>query len=597
MKKIYFTIAVLAAAALTSCEQEQSFDEFTVGENEIAFVIQDSETRSAEIDAPEIKGETYNLGQVGDLNLILEETITDLNGIVPETKGTPIYTQNVGDIYADKLVVSIPGFDDATYESMEKGMKYSQLQYNHDKNDATKGKGWRYRHNYSASIWPTGTNADKPVDFYLRMPDDMTTNGVTMGTMTGGTTNFSYTSPITAAAQQDILFSYVSMTETQHKNALPNGYPVKFYHALSGIKFAINNNATEREKLGIEVTGITFIGLKNTGSCSYNAGAFTWSNVSATSATNSMSETFTTDDMAVTYDEDLFPSSFFTNNQAKKGDEINKKDDASYTFWVIPQDFANNNNAKILINYKMNGATESLEIPLKAIATKAWAAGQLRTFTFKLNDVNLKIEDKVNIPTSGSDASNAFKGSWKDEVTITNTGNTDAYIRAAIVGQWRDTESNKQDDIIFGFRDEINNLYIVESWYQDQFGPNAQHKHGEFVGLAGYKDSSNATGANNSGGNPFNGWTLCTDGFYYYTTAVEPGGTTTDLFKSYTLKQAPTPTAESAILPISRIYFTLEIATQAISANDPDKFDGTNCAWDVAWQKADKKNIKPVAKQ
>ena len=595
MKKIYIAIAVLAAAALTSCQQEQSFEDHIFGENEITFVLQGNETRAAEVGNPVVKGETIKLGEIGDLNLFLEETITDLNGILPETKGSPIYTENVGSFYKDKLVVKIPGMDDTVYESMD-----DKLTYDHVKNDSSKGKGWRYHHNYTSSIWPTNGTA---VEFYLRMPDDMTSYGVTMKTTAEGKTTFDYTSPTTAAAQQDIIFSYASMTESQHKAALPNGYPVEFYHALSGVKFAISNELVEGKlEMGIKVTGVTFIGLSNTGTCTVNLAAtnnkVSWEDVEPTSDTNTISQTFDpATENVVTYKQDLFPENFFTTgtttgaNQSVTGSEINKKDDASYTFWLIPQNFTNS-NAVIRIDYEINGVTEYMELPLKSIAKKAWDAGQLRTFTFKLNDVNLKIEDTV---TSAGTAANGFTGSKKSAVTITNTGNTDAFIRAAIVGQWLSsakTDDTEAGDIVFGFTDAVGNVYDVESWYQDQF-VNGSHNHGEFVGLAGYKDTSEADGANNAGSNPFNDWVLCKDGYYYYTKAVAPNGTTAKLFDSYTLKTAPKPTYGGTTWSAQMIYFTLEIATQAVSAN---KLDGSQYAWADAWAIALGETNKPVKK-
>lgn len=599
MKKIHIAIAVLATATLISCQQERSFDNITVGENEIAFVIQGNATRSADVDRTEDKGTVVNLGRVGEsLDLLLEETVTDLNGTLPKTRGIPIYTENVGTVYKDQLVVYVPDLGEATYEGMD-----SKRTYAHDKFDESENPelGWRYRHVYSSSPWP---DDETEVQFYLRMPDDMTSKGVTFDedeskAFTQGKTTFTYLSPTTAAGQQDIIFTFASMTKPDHQKYLPNGYPVTFYHALTGVKFAIGNELKNGKlEMGIQVNGITFKGLNNTGTCTVDAGAstlagkVTWKDTTATPSTNLISQSFEADNNVVTYDEDLFPESFFENqtttgnttstgqNEVVSGSEINHKDDASYTFWLIPQNFANS-SASIIINYTINGVNETKEIPLKQIVKSAWTPGQLRTYTLKLNDVNLKIEDQMNTTAT-----------VKDQIVITNTGNTDAFIRASLVGQWHDAET---DVIVFGFRDEINTLYLVESWYQDQFGDNALHKHGEFVGLAGYKDTSDKTTANNAGENPFNGWVLCDDNYYYYMQPVKPGDTTAPLFDSYTLGETPKGIGPEGQITVN-IYFTLEIATQAISANDPTKFDGTNCAWDVAWQNADVKNKKPVQK-
>lgn len=603
MKKIYVAIAVLVAAALTSCQQEQSFEDSNLGENGIAFVLQGGATRAAETSTLETPGISIDIAQVGNQTLYMEETITDLNGFLPETKGTPIYTENVGKIDAYKeMIVNIPDKGgDASYESMD-----ASLTYDHIKGDPDQGKGWRYQHNYPASIWPTGDNAGDEVPFYFRMPASM--SGATFATNAhaNGKTTFTYTSPTTAATQQDILFSYVSVNKENYKKALPNGYPVMMYHALSGIKFAISNELVNGAlEMGIQITGISFIGVKNTGTCTVNAGAsaiadkIAWNNVSATETTNVMSQAFAPADNVVTYTDSMFPDSFDAtgtidgNNKTVSGSEINHAGDAAYTFWIIPQSFDANSKAKIRIDYKINGNTEYMEILLNKIAKAAWGAGQLRTFTFKLNDVNVKIEDTVTLKNA-SDDTNPYTQSVKSNVIITNTGNTDAYIRAAIVGQWlssvKDANTNV-GDIVFGFTDAIGRLDLVESWYEDQF-VNGTHNHGEFVGLAGYKNSG--TSGNTSGTNPYNGWTLCEDGYYYYTTAVNPKGTTAALFDSYTIKSVPTPTYGGQVWEKDHVYFTLEIATQAISANDAEKMDGSNYSWDVAWEKAT--GNKPVQK-
>ena len=596
MKKIHIVLAVLATAALSSCVQEKSFNGVPVGENEIAFVLQGGATRSAEV-SPVTKGGSYDLGRFGDRNLFLEETITDLNYAMAETRGVPVYTENVGtlDLYKKGLVVSFPNVADATFETMDD----AQLE----------GSGWRFTHTYPKTPWP---DEKTPVDVYFRMPASMTSNGVTVSSQTGGETTFSYTSPTTAEAQQDIIFSYVKMSKADHNKALPNGYPVHFYHALTAVKFAISNELAERNKYGIKVTGLSFIGLKNTGTCVVNVGAeefadkITW-DASKTADDNTMTQAFVYEEgdskdkyvvnLSSSDNPSNLPASFYAGGVSQN---LNKAD-ASYTFWVIPQAFAANDGAILRIDYEMNGTSEYMEVPLSIIAKKAWGAGELRTYTFKLDDVNMKIEDTV---TPAGNLTNAYEGSVKSNPIVTNTGNKNAYVRAAIVGQWWDVRNQNEPAIVFGFRDEVNNLYLVESWYQDQFVLKDK-KHGEFVGLAGYQDET----ANTTGAVTYNGWTLCTDGYYYYNTIVTPEPAnadpnaaskpwqTTPLFTSYTLKTPPRAIDPITLgqLPAGSLYFTLEIASQAISASDPSKMDGTDFAdWKDAWKNASADNQAPV---
>ena len=95
MKKIYFVLAVLATAMLASCVREQSFSERVLKEGEVSFVLQTGvSTKAAEAVSPETRGVSLPLGKVGDQGFCLEETITDLSLVTPQTKGTP-YTRRM----------------------------------------------------------------------------------------------------------------------------------------------------------------------------------------------------------------------------------------------------------------------------------------------------------------------------------------------------------------------------------------------------------------------------------------------------------------------------------------------------------------------
>jgi hypothetical protein len=78
----------------------------------------------------------------------------------------------------------------------------------------------------------------------------------------------------------------------------------------------------------------------------------------------------------------------------------------------------------------------------------------------------------------------------KKNVKIKNTGDTDAYIRVKVVGNWCRTENGKE--------------VVIEPWTDDI--------------------------KYNSG----NGWVKHTDGYHYYTLLVAPEELTANLFDSYT---------------------------------------------------------------
>ena len=593
MKKLLF-IAAVAAIALTSCQQEKDFHGGSASDKGVSFAIQGAETRSASTVSPVSMGETILVGKMDGLELYMEESIIDLNAIGAETRGAPVYTENVGYLYRDQLGVFAESGSGSGVEAT-----YSHLDEN--KNDQGVTTGWVYQHQYSENIWP---DEDTDVQFYLRMPTDMTSHGVTSLSNEGGVTTVEYTSKDMAKDQEDIIFSGIKMNHKTYMGhyGSKGGAPVILYHALTGIKFAIANDADELAD--IQIHKISFKGLKNTGSFTFNAvtpsrDAFTWTSSAADPVDNVIYQTFEDGDL-VTYkkegDTNHFADSYFA---AGANQNLNKAD-ASYTFWLVPQ-VIDNSTAVMTIEYTMYGSDATMEIVLKDLKNSNWQAGQLRTYTFKLNEVNLKIEDKVTLAGS---AANGFTDSKKDNVTITNTGNTRAFIRASLVGQWlrdiyaidpdtgEETEQLIESYPVFGFTDNVNNLYEVASWYQDQFvklegddGP--KREHGHFVELSGYDKA-----------NGYNDWVLCKDGYYYYTVAVEPeskdvngNSKTKALFKEYVVGIAPMSQIAGLQINNKNMHFTLEIATQAVAAN---KLDGTADTWLNAWGKA---GVTPVPVQ
>lgn len=131
--------------------------------------------------------------------------------------------------------------------------------------------------------------------------------------------------------------------------------------------------------------------------------------------------------------------------------------------------------------------------------------------TFTPTSVNVEITDTVN-------------GSVKDNVVIKNTGTTNAYIRARIVGNWVS---------------DNNNGKVVQAWNPEGDGT--------FVGLPG------------------TGWVKNGD-YYYYTSPVAPEGTTAPLFTSYTV----TNTVQDA-------HLVMDILVQAIQSEGGAAMD----AWKV----------------
>lgn len=600
MKKIYLiAITVLATLALGSCIQdiEENGPVVSIGENGVAFVMSGGPaTRVGEGSEVVSRGVTVPLGVTEDgTSLYLEETVTLLDAVAPITRGTPAYTENLGVLYANQLGVhaSAGSFGDLAFEN--------------DSQAAADGS-WRYFHVYDSDPWPDETTS---VKFYLRMP--ATINGLatpSSGTTVAnpaynadGTITFTYTSPATATNMQDILFGCTAMTKPEYKTLQSSGGAhVTLYHALTGVKFAIGNEKGDITDNSIKIDTISFVGLKDAGTCTISvptsgatsANVATWDLddeiANETLSSGAYGDTVMFSKGGSFGDAGAYPESF-TNG----GNTANlNKADGSQTFWLIPQ--AMTDAVKLKITYTFDGkqSTGYLELG-KALAGITWNAGELRTFTIRIEDVNLKIEDKV---TKGPETSGAdpIIGSQKSDIVITNTGNTEVFIRAAIVGQWLNSDGNP----IFGFTDEVNNLYLVQSWYEDQF-VNHNGTHGVFVDLPGYWNKtvdSHSTEATAYPNPSSSNWELREDGYYYYTKVVAPGKATGEtgvdettgkpihdpLFTSYTVSKIPE--VENAGELVFNMYFTLEIATQAISAvkSNGDIMDDDDYA--AAWAAA-----------
>ena len=590
MKKIYLiAFTVLATLALGSCVQEIQDDNTSnvaLAENGIAFVMNGGPaTRADEGTAVVSQGVTIPLGKTENgTSLYLEETVTNLDAVAPVTRGTPAYTENLGVLYANQLGVHA-----------DQG-NFGELAFNSD--SEIKNGYWRYSHVYDSDPWPANENT--PVKFYLRMPADINGFTVTNGESTatyapdydGESISITYYSPKTAADMQDILFGYKKMSKSEYKGLqAEGGAKVTLYHALTGIKFRIGNTAEDFAKNTISIDEISFVGLKDYGTCvitpsaGSSASAAVWSDLGVTEGAVFSSGEYGT---PVEYSKDggsfgdgvgSYPNSFANANDYDK----NLNDAAAtQTFWLIPQVMTADIRLKITYTFDGNQTTGYLNFG-KILAESResgveWKAGELRTYTIRVEDVNVQIDDVVEIDGSEDDG---FKGSTKSQVVIKNTGNTKAFIRAAIVGQWLDYQNNP----VFGFTDKVNNLYIVESWYEDQF-VNEDHEHGFFVGLPGYleKSGTGETATSTRNPNPNNGWQLCTDGYYYYLTAVDPGAATGgSLFTSYEVGTIPNTEIAGAQIDHKEMHFELEIATQAISALQSN---GEPYTWADAWANA-----------
>ena len=615
MKKNYIKIMAAAASLLLfACCQENEIEiggePGVVGENTIAFAIGKTQTRAASVSASELaeQGAIIPIGtDENGRQFVLEESIIDLNS--PITRGTPVYTENVFNVYptlyAHSALEDIKvGGDIFTYN--ESTTYYTSIQY-------------------GTNIWDKGEpvtvngNSTKQLKFWMYMPSNITKYGVTFGenpfggaTSGAQTISFSYVSHGTAEEQADIIFSARAITEEEY-NSNDKVADVLFHHALTGVKFAIGNDTDD----DVRITSVAFSGLHTSASCvvtprmekqssgseegeetaveyayidnptgdhsSTDDATVHWT-LPTTAVTKALTATFTKTvdfvDGGSFKDGDVskgkYPASF-----AAAGNTNNLNDgNATQTFWLIPQPMTD--NVKLTITYKIgNGSENTWTVDFgSALGDVTWKAGQIRTYTIKVDEVNVKIEDEVTIAadqttnyTDDKGNTHTIYGGTKSGIAITNTGNTDAFMRVAITGQWVDENGAP----VFSFTDFTQQDIIQEiaSWYNDQFGTGDGH-FGVFDGLVGYT-KNNKSGVGNEG------WVKGNDGYYYYTTKVAPSATTgTAPFNSYTVTLANVPKIKVAGA-LQDVHFVMEVSTQAISAK---KLDGSDYNWYEAWENA-----------
>lgn len=579
MKKQLMQMAALAVtmgALLCSCEREKDIEAANTLDSGIISLVMGQMTTRADL-GPAIEVNTYPIGTNKDgYTLTLEETITDMGPLedVPETRGTPAYTQNVTDVYGNS-------FNGVLYGSTGQIVGDDPFTVM----DGVTGKD-------GMKVWRRiiGLNPFKqsdPLYFFLRMPESPIGVSNMAYSYSAGSIEFDYTTPSTAATQQDILFAARQLDEATYLNEFKTngGASILFRHALTGVKFAIGNNNTTagaRHPNGTVETFITEVaikGLKNQGHAKFipvgtengtqvdditeytSKDSFTWTNLTGSTSVV-FTQTFGEDDIQ-DFQQDAndqvgAPTSFYAAGEDRN---LNKAD-ASLTFWFIPQ--AMTADVKITVKFKIwdgqdLGDEETLDLNLGSVilaqtdkpgyTNKDWKAGQLRTFKLIPNMVDVDITDDVS-------------GYTKSNVVIRNTGNVKAFIRAHIVANWfGSVGTDGMDGIAVGYTSQTSSTF-VDAWRRNGSSDNYG---GAFTSLPG------------------SGWVEATDGFFYYTQPVDPGAATgTALFNTYSLPSENVP--QIWYLGTTRTQFqnvrlVMEIPVQAIMAKD-------NYTYTQAWEEA-----------
>lgn len=273
--------------------------------------------------------------------------------------------------------------------------------------------------------------------------------------------SFDYTLPAAgsspkkdATAQPDVLFAITP----DRSLATSSEVHLTFHHALSAILFKVGTMPE-----GIQLKSISIGGVYNAGHCELvDLGneelQFTWS--------------YAGKSQNATYTEEI-------NQQAVSGEQMGT---AETIFMMLPQTLGN--NTLLRLGFTMDGIDYLFEKRFKEIIP-AWEPDKKYIFTIGLPDkIDVEIDDQV-------------AGNVKSQVTITNTGVATGYVRAAIVGYWRNAMGE-----------------VSEAW---------QASDGKFTYATNWSTY----------------WKQGADGFYYYQFPLEHDQETEcRLFESYTLYDA-----------------------------------------------------------
>lgn len=436
-----------------------------------SIVNETPETRAAGKTAAFKRG-VIDLGETeGGLPLRFVDVVTF--PVVPSdyalTRGTPATSENISTLYGSFEAVAYNGTKKVTLD----GETQHDFSY--------RSESGKWAHIFSCNPWKDNSG----LYFFMGMPEIPTGSSFTSSSTTH-TISFSYTTPADAADQQDILFGGKATTKSEFESDPAAGFPVTFHHALAGVKFAIGNDANTTV-----ITQVALKGIVNTGSFVITPGAS-----SPVACTPGSTTTNYTISIPGVYEEET-------------GVKNLNEDDLSLTLWLIPQTLSN--NAELEVTFTIDGGsphTLSARIneALGVVDTNGdfvplqLAAGELHTFTLNPDDMNVTISD-----TCSETALN--------DITITNTGNVAAYLRAVIVANWQDADGN-----------------IVAAW---------DYVPAEFEGLPG------------------TGWTQEDDGYYYTTSTVAAGENAPALFTRYTPPTTP---------PVSGSHLVMDVAVQAVKA-------------------------------
>lgn len=554
----FFSISMIATAALLAAacvhEPEGGKPDTPAGSNVITVVLGGDEATTKAIAATPVMEPIDFSEETGVDGLVLTETVSSLDEYyypveVAETKATPVYTENFDALYATDFAGT--AYDPSTANGGKYGDAFSPFLGDNGTVKFTKTAGNTYSYNYGAENTGIGWNIHWPesgqLHYFFQAPYSYTKT-FSPEFLPSGKIVFDYVDPVepasgvianAATSQKDILFT--SKLVDKPAEGYVNEHNILLYHALTAVKFKFGNVDQEVKTI---ITKVTIKGLYSTGHCEITPN-YTDANTSAgdnpsnhnantsDNATKSpkcsvwsnrggtvdYSQTFTSDNVNFTTENTSFGSSFYDGNSNLRNMNAS---DGSETLFLVPQDFSETGK-EIVVDFTIDDKPYQRSVVLKA----NWKAGELHTYTLTVNKVDVGIKDEMNEAKTE-----------KTGVTLTNTGNVTAYLRATTAIAW-----------YYGYGE---NATIV--------APYAGH--GKFLGLAPKDENGNVV------------WIEGEDGYFYYRYPIMPGRSTDySLFNKFT---APTVSEEG---PFPHAHLELKILLQGVQYDSDKSKDRVEKAW------------------
>ena len=552
MGSLAFSVSVADEDEPSSTRSESYVvDTFVVGNDTLCLICTETDMADS---APEVeetsatRGEPiYTQPSTGTFNLETVYKQFNLSAYKQTSSGLADFTEN--NLDADgKTVTGTNPYEDITYV-------FDGVTYGYEKNSGGTKTGWEYWSPYDQekagkyfwwedNLHKTDPDKNYVLEFFAYSPTasldypkkwDPSVASVDMKYDVNGKITFKHTVPTggtgtyagkDAEVQPDILVGStkgLDRSSVDKETINSKDYyvvPLKFFHALSGVRFCIAKPSTASGSEEDDLTGYTIESITLSNLCPSGTCTLSYPSSPAKAPKDCVSSE------VISWSSYGTPNGTYTQTfnhtiaDGSKEGEMAYGTTTSQTFMLLPQTLGETTskapNAEVSIVLKDKaGVTQVLKVQKltgsKSTGVSAWLPGKMYTYKIatKQKDVKVTINDSWNKSTK-----------TKSGLKIKNTGTTAAYIRVAAVANWYNTGST------------LTYPYNATKWTSDV-------------------DAHINTK-----------WAKCADGYYYYKYPVPANteiGSANTLFSSVTFTD---------IAPGTDWHLEVNLVVQAVRTND-----------------------------